>query len=105
MIYTSSKRYLHRRPFLWLTNLCLSPLYIIRSLQYLTVAIFTVFKNITIVCIALGEQRIFRSRITPLMWISFALIVRVLHLDIAPPPFSDPLRDDDRCIPARFLVH
>lgn len=36
---------------------------------------FTVFKNITIVCIALGEQRIFGARITPLMWISFVLIV------------------------------
>lgn len=36
---------------------------------------FTVFKNVTIVCIALGEQRIFGARITPLMWISFALIV------------------------------
>jgi GDP-mannose transporter len=36
---------------------------------------FTVFKNITIVCIALAERRIFRSTITPLMWASFMLIV------------------------------
>lgn len=46
-----------------------------KSLQYLTVAIFTIFKNITIVCIALGEQRIFQSSITSLMWTSFALII------------------------------
>ena len=45
------------------------------SLQYLTVSMFTVFKNITIVCIALGEQRLFRSTVTPLMWLSFLLIV------------------------------
>lgn len=46
-----------------------------KSLQHLTVAMFTVFKNITIVCIALGEQRIFKSSITRLMWVSFVLIV------------------------------
>ena len=46
-----------------------------KSLQYLTVAMFTVFKNITIIIVALGEERIFGSRITGLMWISFGLMV------------------------------
>lgn len=49
----------------------------LRSLQYLTVAMFTVFKNITIVFIALGERHLFRSEISPLTWLSFALIVRM----------------------------
>jgi len=46
-----------------------------KGLQWMTVSMFTVFKNITIVCIALGERRLFGSNITSLMWLSFALIV------------------------------
>lgn len=46
-----------------------------KTLQYLTVAMFTVFKNITIIIVALGEERIFGSRINGLMWISFGLMV------------------------------
>lgn len=36
---------------------------------------FTVFKNLTIIIVALGEERIFGSRISGLMWISFGLMV------------------------------
>lgn len=46
-----------------------------KTLQYLTVAMFTVFKNLTIIIVALGEERIFGSRISGLMWISFGLMV------------------------------
>lgn len=46
-----------------------------KTLQYLTVAMFTVFKNLTIIVVALGEQHFFNSRITSLMWIAFALMV------------------------------
>lgn len=46
-----------------------------KTLQYLTVAMFTVFKNLTIIIIALGEERLFKSKITGLMWVSFGLMV------------------------------
>lgn len=46
-----------------------------KTLQYLTVAMFTVFKNLTIIIVALGEERLFASKITGLMWLSFALMV------------------------------
>ena len=46
-----------------------------KTLQYLTVAMFTVFKNLTIIIVALGEQTLFASRITGLMWLSFGLMV------------------------------
>ena len=46
-----------------------------RTLQYLTVAMFTVFKNLTIIVIALGEERLFASKITGLMWLSFGMMV------------------------------
>lgn len=45
------------------------------SLQYLTVAMFTVFKNVTIVFIAIAERSIFGNSITSLMWLSFSLII------------------------------
>lgn len=46
-----------------------------KTLQYLTVAMFTVFKNLTIILVALGEDWLFKSRITGLMWLSFGLMV------------------------------
>lgn len=46
-----------------------------KTLQYLTVAMFTVFKNLTIIIVALGEQKLFASNITGLMWLSFGLMV------------------------------
>lgn len=45
------------------------------GLQYLPVSLFTVFKNLTIIGVALGERQLFQSKITPLMWVSFGLIV------------------------------
>ena len=45
------------------------------GLQFLPVSLFTVFKNLTIIGVALGERQLFKSRITPLMWLSFAMIV------------------------------
>lgn len=45
------------------------------GLQHLPVSLFTVFKNLTIIGVALGERQLFQSKITPLMWLSFALIV------------------------------
>jgi GDP-mannose transporter len=46
-----------------------------KTLQHLTVAMFTVFKNLTIIVVALGEQKFFSSKITTFMWLSFALMV------------------------------
>lgn len=46
-----------------------------KTLQYLSVAMFTVFKNLTIIIVALGEQTFFASKITGLMWLSFVLMV------------------------------
>lgn len=69
MIYTGSKRFdLYHYSYHSFIDFG-------HSLQYLTVAMFTVFKNITIVFIALSERRLFHSIITPLMWSSFALII------------------------------
>jgi GDP-mannose transporter len=45
------------------------------SLQHLPVSLFTVFKNLTIIMIALGERHMFNATITPMMWLSFLLIV------------------------------
>jgi GDP-mannose transporter len=45
-----------------------------KSLQHLTVARFTVFKNISIVVTALGDRLLFRNHITGPMWASFALV-------------------------------
>jgi len=46
-----------------------------KSLERLTVAMFTVFKNITIIVIALSERFLFGTQITFLMWISFGLVI------------------------------
>lgn len=46
-----------------------------KAIQYLTVAMFTVFKNLTIIVVALGEQHFFASKITPFMWCAFAMMV------------------------------
>lgn len=46
-----------------------------KTLQYLTVAMFTVFKNLTIIIIAVGEERLFSSKITGLMWVSFGMMM------------------------------
>jgi len=46
-----------------------------KTLQHLTVAMLTVFKNVTIIYVALGEQNFFSSKITGLMWLSFAMMV------------------------------
>jgi GDP-mannose transporter len=46
-----------------------------KAIQYLTVAMFTVFKNLTIIVVALGEQHFFASKITPLTWAAFGLMV------------------------------
>lgn len=46
-----------------------------RSLQHLTVAMFTVFKNMTILFIAFAEWYLFGNQVNRLMLISFILIV------------------------------
>ncbi len=45
------------------------------GLQFLPVSLFTVFKNLTIIGVALGERQLFKTKITPLMWTSFSMIV------------------------------
>ena len=46
-----------------------------KAVQHLPVAVFTIFKNISIILIAMGDVRWFDGRMTPLMLISFALII------------------------------
>lgn len=46
-----------------------------KSLQFLPVSLFTVFKNITIVVIALIERQLMGNKTSRLAWISFAMII------------------------------
>ncbi|PVU97708.1 hypothetical protein BB561_000364 [Smittium simulii] len=46
-----------------------------KALQYLNVPLFTVFKNLTIIAVAYGEKFVFKSTVTPLMLISFLLMI------------------------------
>ncbi|KAK9780302.1 putative Golgi GDP-mannose transporter [Seiridium cardinale] len=46
-----------------------------KALQFLSVPVFTIFKNLTIIVIAYGEVLWFGGRVTPTMLLSFGLIV------------------------------
>ncbi|KAJ1973659.1 GDP-mannose transporter into the lumen of the Golgi [Dimargaris verticillata] len=46
-----------------------------KSLQYLNVPLFTIFKNLTIILVAYGERLLFQAPITPLMAVAFGLMV------------------------------
>ncbi|KAH8168461.1 GDP-mannose transporter [Sarocladium implicatum] len=46
-----------------------------RSLQYLSVPVYTIFKNLTIIAIAYGEVWVFDSKVTPMTLSSFLLMV------------------------------
>ncbi|GAA5964609.1 hypothetical protein JCM21900_002658 [Sporobolomyces salmonicolor] len=46
-----------------------------KSLQYLSVPVYTIFKNLTIILIAYGEVLWFGGAVTPLTFVSFALMV------------------------------
>lgn len=46
-----------------------------KALQFLSVSMFTVFKNVTIIVIAFSEQRLFGNPVSRLMMLSFLLIV------------------------------
>ena len=46
-----------------------------KSLQYLPVPIFTIFKNISIIFVAYGESYIFGSNVTMMMLMSFILMI------------------------------
>lgn len=46
-----------------------------KALQFLSVPVFTIFKNLTIIVIAYGEVLWFAGRVTPIMLLSFGLIV------------------------------
>lgn len=45
------------------------------SLKYLTVPVYTIFKNLTIIVIAYGEVIWFNGRVTPIALLSFGLMV------------------------------
>lgn len=45
------------------------------ALQYLSVPVYTIFKNLTIIVIAYGEVLWFGGSVTPLMLLSFGLMV------------------------------
>lgn len=46
-----------------------------KALQFLSVPVFTIFKNLTIVVIAYGEVLWFGGRVTPIVLLSFGLMV------------------------------
>lgn len=46
-----------------------------KALQYLSVPVFTIFKNLTIIVIAYGEVLLSSGRVTPLVLLSFGLMV------------------------------
>ena len=46
-----------------------------KSLQYLPISTTTIFKNLTIILIAIGDARMFNGQITRLMLVSFGLMV------------------------------
>ncbi|KAH7048928.1 GDP-mannose transporter into the lumen of the Golgi [Linnemannia elongata] len=46
-----------------------------KSLQYLSIPLYTIFKNLTIILIAYGEVLWFGSKVTPMMLLSFAFMV------------------------------
>lgn len=46
-----------------------------KSLQFLSVPVYTIFKNLTIVVIAYGEVLWFGGNVTPLLLLSFSLMV------------------------------
>ena len=46
-----------------------------KSLQYLSVPVYTIFKNLTIIVIAYGEVLWFGGSVTPLLLLSFGFMV------------------------------
>lgn len=46
-----------------------------KSLQFLTVPVFTIFKNLSIILVAYSESKVFGNKVTPLMLLSFGLMV------------------------------
>ncbi|KAF9540594.1 GDP-mannose transporter into the lumen of the Golgi [Mortierella hygrophila] len=46
-----------------------------KSLQFLSISVYTIFKNLTIILIAYGEVLWFGSKVTPMMLLSFAVMV------------------------------
>ncbi|WFD29938.1 GDP-mannose transporter into the lumen of the Golgi [Malassezia sp. CBS 17886] len=46
-----------------------------KALQYLNIPIYTIFKNLTIILIAYGEVLWFDGRVTPMVFLSFVLMV------------------------------
>lgn len=46
-----------------------------KALQYLSVPVFTIFKNLTIIVIAYGEVLLSGGRVSPLVLLSFGLMV------------------------------
>ncbi|KAG0305827.1 GDP-mannose transporter into the lumen of the Golgi [Dissophora globulifera] len=46
-----------------------------KSLQFLSIPVYTIFKNLTIILIAYGEVLWFGSKVTPLMLLSFAFML------------------------------
>ncbi|KAI3631516.1 hypothetical protein MIR68_010399 [Amoeboaphelidium protococcarum] len=46
-----------------------------KSLQFLSVPIFTIFKNLSIILVAFGEVKLFGGKVSPLMLCSFLLMV------------------------------
>lgn len=46
-----------------------------KALQFLSVPVFTIFKNLTIIVIAYGEVLLSGGRVTPLVLLSFGLMV------------------------------
>lgn len=46
-----------------------------KALQFLSVPVYTIFKNLTTIVIAYGEVLLFGGKVTPLAFLSFCLMV------------------------------
>lgn len=53
-----------------------------KSLQYLRIPIYTIFKNLTIILIAYGEVLWFGGSVTHLMLVSFGLMVNIFDFSV-----------------------
>lgn len=49
-----------------------------KALQFLSVPVFTIFKNLSIIIVAYGETKVFGGHVTTLMLMSFCLMVGLM---------------------------
>jgi GDP-mannose transporter len=51
-----------------------------KSLQYMTIPVFTIFKNMAVIVVAYGEKLTFGTSVTGFMLMSFGLMVQLRYV-------------------------